>query len=285
MSELCRRMEISRKTGYKWLRRYALHDLPRCPHSSPQRTSREMEELVVAAPDACAHVLCRLYGRACQEHDHAQTNGLIDESEAAKHTPYVRFERAASCGRWTSRDTLPCNTTAAIRFLDDHSRKQGNTVQDRLTHVFRRYGLPQAMLMDNGSPWGSDSAHPFTTVWLMQLGIRCTQRRTIPKHSSWNGSLKSELLRTFTDLPHCQRGTWRLLQCGPRRHQPHARNLSPRPCPPLRPRRPRAFCGCLLASHSRADHCVWEKPSRISGSRSDQPKPTAYGTFTSPSNG
>ena len=50
MSELCRRMEISRKTGYKWLRRYAqaggqsLHDLSKRPHTSPQQTSREMEE-------------------------------------------------------------------------------------------------------------------------------------------------------------------------------------------------------------------------------------------------
>ena len=89
MSELCRRMEISRKTGYKWLRRYAqaggqsLHDLPRRPHSSPQQTSREMEERIIALrqahPTKGAHVLARMLqdrgytGVACQEHDHCHS--------------------------------------------------------------------------------------------------------------------------------------------------------------------------------------------------------------------
>ena len=27
-------------------------------------------------------------------------------------------------------------------------------VQQRLTAIFRRYGLPNTMLVDNGSPWG-----------------------------------------------------------------------------------------------------------------------------------
>ena len=89
MSELCRRMEISRKTGYKWLRRYAqaggqsLHDLPRRPHTSPQQTSREMEELVVEVAPGASDQGCacagqdvagsRLNGRACQEYDHCHS--------------------------------------------------------------------------------------------------------------------------------------------------------------------------------------------------------------------
>ena len=53
MSELCLRSGISRKTGYKWLRRYleggeqSLDDLPKRPHHSPNRTSDDMEQLVV----------------------------------------------------------------------------------------------------------------------------------------------------------------------------------------------------------------------------------------------
>ena len=48
MSELCLRSGISRKTGYKWLRRYLeggeqrLDDLPKRPHHSPNRTSDDM---------------------------------------------------------------------------------------------------------------------------------------------------------------------------------------------------------------------------------------------------
>ena len=49
MSELCLRIGISRKTGYKWLRRYleggdqSLQDLSKRPVQSPNRTSPEME--------------------------------------------------------------------------------------------------------------------------------------------------------------------------------------------------------------------------------------------------
>ena len=53
MSELCLRSGISRKTGYKWLRRWleggerSLEDLPKRPHNSPNHTSAEMEQMVI----------------------------------------------------------------------------------------------------------------------------------------------------------------------------------------------------------------------------------------------
>ena len=52
--ELCRRYGIAPKTGYKWLNRYrergeaGLMDRSRAPHTSPARTSAEMEEVVCA---------------------------------------------------------------------------------------------------------------------------------------------------------------------------------------------------------------------------------------------
>ena len=70
MSELCLRSGISRKTGYKWLRRYLeggeqrLDDLPKRPHNSPNRTGDEMEQLVVDLrsehPTKGGHVLTRM---------------------------------------------------------------------------------------------------------------------------------------------------------------------------------------------------------------------------------
>ena len=70
MSELCLRSGISRKTGYKWLRRYLeggeqrLDDLPKRPHHSPNRTSDDMEQLVVDLrrehPTKGGHVLARI---------------------------------------------------------------------------------------------------------------------------------------------------------------------------------------------------------------------------------
>src|SRR5437667_10821127 len=54
MQELCREFEISRPTGYLWLRRYheggvaAVVEKSRRPHHSPERTARALEERVLA---------------------------------------------------------------------------------------------------------------------------------------------------------------------------------------------------------------------------------------------
>ena len=58
MMGLCRRYEISRKTGYKWLKRYeskqsieGLQDQSRRPQHSPRRTSGSRAEQVLAVRD------------------------------------------------------------------------------------------------------------------------------------------------------------------------------------------------------------------------------------------
>ena len=54
--ELCRRFGIHPDTGYKWLSRWQadqdLADRSRRPHSSPQRTDREIEKRILAVRDA-----------------------------------------------------------------------------------------------------------------------------------------------------------------------------------------------------------------------------------------
>ena len=252
ISELCRRMGISRKTAYKMLGRYAesgadgLHDRSRRPHRCPHRTSREMEERIIALrlahPNKGAHVLRRMLLNQGHTDVPAKStisailkrNGLIDPAESAKHTPQVRFERPLPNELWQmdfkGHFVMQHDRCHPLTLLDDHSRfnlalqacanEQGEAVQDRLTTAFRRYGLPQAMLMDNGSPWGNDSGQPYTplTVWLMHLGISVLHSRpfhpqTLGKLERFHRSLKSELLqgRTFADLDHCQRAfdTWR----------------------------------------------------------------------------
>ena len=53
MAELCREFGVSRKTGYKWIRRFkengecGLEDLSRRPANSPSRTSAELVEAIV----------------------------------------------------------------------------------------------------------------------------------------------------------------------------------------------------------------------------------------------
>ena len=130
-----------------------------------------------------------------------------------------------SFGRWTSRVTLRCmkGRCHPLTALDDHSRynlvlsacgnEKGKTVRRELERAFRCYGLPLAMLMENGPPWGDPSGDPYTefSIWLMRLGIRVLHGR--PRHPQTQGkderfhrSFKAEVMNghSFRDLAECQ---------------------------------------------------------------------------------
>jgi hypothetical protein len=126
-------------------------------------------------------------------------------------------------------------------------------VQAHLTELFRRYGLPAALLTDNGPPWGGEGVHPYTplTVWLLRLGVAVRHGR--PRHPQTQGkderfhrTLNAELLsrRTFRDLAECQPAfdAWRRLYNHERPHEalalavPASRyRVSPRPFPEALP--------------------------------------------------
>jgi transposase InsO family protein len=244
--ELCRRFGIAPKTGYKWLKRYAqeqasgLQDRSRRPHRSPARTGDEVEQAVIrlrresrnswggrklarqlagqGGPALAPSTVTGILRRA----------GLLDCAAAPGQRAWQRFERDTPNELWQMdfKGHLPMLNRARchpLTVLDDHSRfsivlnacadERGETVREALTSAFRRYGLPAAMLMDNGAPWGA-SDHPFTTfcLWLIRLGIRVSHGRpyhpqTQGKDERFHRTLKFELLRhfNFTSLDHCQR--------------------------------------------------------------------------------
>jgi hypothetical protein len=127
--------------------------------------------------------------------------------------------------------------------LDDHSRdllgakacqdECEATVRERLARVFERYGLPDAMITDNGNPpilklWGQQNGPTRLTrlsVWLIRLGIRPLwsrprQPQTMGKLERLHRTLKAELLqgRRFLNFAAAQAG----LDSG-RRHDNHER--------------------------------------------------------------
>jgi hypothetical protein len=127
-----------------------------------------------------------------------------------------------------------------LTVLDDYSRyaiglqacanEQGNTVKGQLTALFRSYGLPESMLMDNGNPWGTQGDPSYSTfqVWLMRLGVRVYHGRpfhpqTQGKDERFHRTLNAEVLqgRSFRDLEHCQRAfdAWRPIYNWERPHQ------------------------------------------------------------------
>lgn len=262
MRELCRRFGVSPSTGYKWLRRFsdggaaAMVDQPRRPHHSPQRTPLEVEQVVLAVRDAhpawgARKLRAWLLARS---HEHLpspstitailQRQGRTDPVEGRKHKTWQRFERQAPNQLWQMdfKGHFPLSTGRChpLTVLDDHSRfalgleacpdETAKTVQQRLTTIFRCYGLPDRMVMDNGSPWGSDEDHRYTplTVWLLRLGIAVSHGRpyhpqTQGKDERFHRTLKAEVLqgRTFVDLTQCQRtfDPWRTLYNLERPHE------------------------------------------------------------------
>ena len=243
---LCRQFGISPTTGYKWLGRYreqgapGLADQSRRPHTSPARTAADVEAAVVALRQAHpAWGARKLHARLLAlGHQAVPSPGtitailrrheLLDPAAAARHRPRQRFEHVAPNALWQMDFKGHFATLQGrchpLTILDDHSRfalaieacpdEQATTVQARLTAIFRRYGLPARMLMDNGAPWGDarDQPHTILTVWLLRLGIAVSHGRpahpqTQGKEERFHRTLQAEALRdrTFTDLADCQR--------------------------------------------------------------------------------
>lgn len=267
MAELCRRFGISRKTGYKWLKRFGevgfegLVDRSRRPKVSPRRTA---ESIAAAALDLRrTHPVWggRKIRRVLQrdvEHGSAvpaastitgilRRGGLL-EREAPALVPFKRFAAEAPNLLWQldfkghfaldGRTDGKGERCFPLTVLDDHSRyllgaqacadECEATVRERLTRVFERYGLPDAMITDNGNPWGQQNGPTRLTrlsVWLIRLGIKPLWSR--PRHPQTMGklerlhrTLKAELLqgRRFLGFEAAQAGldTWR-------RHYNHER--------------------------------------------------------------
>lgn len=207
VAKLCRRFEISRKTGYKWLGRWkqagqsGLHDRSRRPINSPGKTSEEVEQAVLKVRGRhpswggrkIREVLVRAGMASCPSAStitqilHRQ--GLVSVEASAKATRWIRFERdepndlwqvdfkgefKISRGRWCYPLTI----------LDDHSRFSlgvygcGNqrrpTVMQHFREVFQRYGIPRSIYVDNGNPWGTkgqEQRHTKFTAWLLRHDI------------------------------------------------------------------------------------------------------------------
>lgn len=260
--EMCRRFEISPRTAYKWLARYqaegapGLADRSRRPLHMPARTSPDGEAAILAVRQQHPawggrkiRAWLLAHGAALVPSPSTITtilrrHGQLDPAESTKHRPWQRFEQAAPNQLW-QMDFKGHFSTAQGRchpltVLDDHSRfalgleacgdEQGATVQARLTRIFRRYGLPERMVMDNGAPWGDDWEHPYTplTVWLLRLGIAVSHGRpyhpqTQGKDERFHRTLMAEVVRgrTFQDVAHCQRvfDPWRDLYNLERPHE------------------------------------------------------------------
>lgn len=208
ITELCQQFGISRTTGYSWLGRYQaggaaeMAERSRRPRTSPQQTQKEIEEAIEELrkkwPDWGAPKLVRLleqskpeWGRLCVRTVHRilVRRGLIAE-EDRRQPATRRFERSSPNELWQMDFKGPQGFNKGggvgpLSVMDDHSRyllaleHLGSTrmagVQQVLQNAFEHSGVPEAMLMDHGTPWWN-AASPWgwseLSVWIMKQGVR-----------------------------------------------------------------------------------------------------------------
>jgi len=205
LSELCREYGVSRPTGYLWLKRYeasgsllGLQERSRRPHNSPGRTKRALEELVLGLRDKT--------GWGASKLQEVLRNRQVELGRATVHRILVREGRVGAERRSLKKATKrfareQCNELAQMDFkgeyqlprkqkcyplslLDDCSRylhglwplpsTGGAGVHQCLEGYFKQQGVPQAILMDHGTPWFStQNQHGLTwvAVWLIKQGV------------------------------------------------------------------------------------------------------------------
>lgn len=232
-SRLCGSFGISRKTGYKWMQRFeaageeALNDLSRRPEQSPNRITNQMEEAIIGIRIKNPRWGARKIKRRLLDLGHSNVpaastisevikrNGFIDETEASKHRRFARFERQYPNELWQmdfkGHVACPEGRCHPLTILDDASRfslalkaclnERRSTVQMSLIETFRRYGLPNQIITDNGPPWGNGGGSLYTklSVWLMRLGILVSHSapahpQTLGKDERFHRTFKAEFL-------------------------------------------------------------------------------------------
>lgn len=244
MSELCDRFSISRKTGYKWLKRYqqegvaGLEDQPKTPHHQPTRTPDAMESLVLRCRDRYPDWGGRKLRRVLKNEGYKSLPAASTITEILKRhdrlnpessspAKLIRFEHPYPNDLWQmdfkGHFSVARGRCHPLTILDDCSRyslclqacanEQTHTVKNALIYTFTRYGLPRRMSMDNGSPWGGGGTSRFSqlTVWLIEQGITVGHSRpyhpqTQGKDERFHRTLQCEVLgrREFASLRHCQ---------------------------------------------------------------------------------
>jgi transposase InsO family protein len=203
MSDLCKRFNITRRTGYKWLARYlekglvGLEEKSRRPHTFPNQTLQPIDQYVVGLrendPEWGAKKLHRIMLNQKEQGMYMHStvpckatitkilkrNGLVPSNRSKQSEGFERFEYDYPNELWQMDykgyfKLLNKEICHPLTITDDHSRyniclkacenQSEITVKQSLINVFRKYGLPYKILADNGSPWGASRRDLFDGI-------------------------------------------------------------------------------------------------------------------------
>jgi len=230
-SAVCRDYGITRKTGYKWLKRYEeglpMCDLSKAPlhiaNKTPPDTERAVLNVRADNPGWGAKTIRKVLENSghvnlpCVKtiNNILNRNGCIDPAESDKRKPYVRFAKEHSNDMWQTdfKGEFKMNNGKycyPLDIIDDYTRfairivafeSTANAVIPSFEAAFREFGMPKAVLSDNGSQFAG-FRHGFTQFekFLMNHDIlpihgRAYHPQTQGKIERFHRSMKEELLK------------------------------------------------------------------------------------------
>jgi len=227
VAELCREFGISRKTAYKWIRRFrnhgiaALSDASRRPHSSPLRTTADIVVEVIRLrrehprwgpkklrvvlqrrgvdPVPSIRTVARVLDRAGEIR---RRRPSPPEGATPSGAPRVDCEAPNDVwsidfkGWWRTRDGQRCEPLTVrdafsryVLCLQVMTDTKGSTVQAVFERLFEQHGLPKALRMDNGSPFASTRARAgLTRLSAWWVSLGVRLVRGRPGHPQDNGA-------------------------------------------------------------------------------------------------
>lgn len=240
LREICRCFGVSRKTAYKWRTRFRRRGLPglrdqsRRPHRSPARLSDRWIQIIGRWRRARPHWGAKkIYHQLRRKYPRARLPALCTIQRWLKRLGWVRPRpRRARRGPVLSHPglTVPTrpNQVWTVDFkgwfcTGDGVRQEPLTVRDlfsryglclrllpnqedrpvrrAMQRLFRARGMPEAIRVDNGSPFGGNGALGLSrlSVWWMRLGIRVEfTRRARPGdnagHEQFHGCYQREVV-------------------------------------------------------------------------------------------
>jgi transposase InsO family protein len=221
--DLCLDFGISRKTGYKWVRRYeadgarALEDRSRAPNTHPNAVAAHVVEAILALRRQHPHwgprkLLAILHRRkphgvlpvASTIGDILKRNGMVHRRRRIRRSaPYADRLRhydapnAVWCADFKGHFAIGEDRCHPLTISDGYSRfllrcqalrrPLHAYVKRVFESAFREYGLPRAIRTDNGPPFSTLAPGGLSrlAVWWIRLGIR--PERILPGRPDQNG--------------------------------------------------------------------------------------------------
>jgi putative transposase len=209
---LCREFGISRKTGYKWIGRYevngsaGLADQSRAPRSQAGRTDPEVEALIVTerrrhptwGPKKIGRILEVRHGlesvpalstigeilkrngmveaRRRRPGAFPRVRGELQEPERVNHIWAADYKGWFYLGDGQRCDPLTVSDLYSRHMVRLEAVPQATQRWTRraFERAFMRYGLPETIRVDNGSPFASIGPGRLSklSAWWITLGIR-----------------------------------------------------------------------------------------------------------------